>query len=158
MTDLPTENVQSYPRPPALEPVTQTLRLAVDGVEVARTDAALRICETHHPPSYYLPPDALAPGLLRDAGGGSWCEWKGRAAYFDVMGGAGPILRGAWAYPAPTARFARLAGHVAFYLSDRVRGWVGDTEATPQPGGFYGGWVTPNLTGRIKGPPGTGHW
>lgn len=158
MPDLPVENVQSYPRPPVLEPLARTLRLVVDGVVVAQTDAALRICETHHPPSYYLPPEALAPGLLRAAGGGSWCEWKGRAAYFDVMGQAGPITRGAWAYPAPIPRFAALAGHLAFYLSDRVRGWIGETEATAQPGGFYGGWVTPNLTGRIKGPPGTSHW
>jgi uncharacterized protein (DUF427 family) len=158
MTDLIPEDVQSYPRPPALECVPQRIRLLVDGVTVADTTNAWRVCETHHPPTYYLPPADLAPGLLRPAGGGSMCEWKGRASYFDVIGKDGPIPRAAWAYAAPTGRFAAIAGHVAVYLSSRVQGWVGDTRATPQPGGLYGGWVTPNLTGRIKGPPGTGHW
>jgi uncharacterized protein (DUF427 family) len=141
-----------------LEPVPQAIRLTVDGVDVAVTQAAWRVCETHHPPSYYLPADAFAPGFLRPAAGGSFCEWKGRATYFDVIGAQGPIPRAAWAYPSPTAGFAAIAGHVALYLSDRVKAWVGDTPAAPQPGGFYGGWVTPNLSGRIKGPPGTTHW
>jgi len=158
MTALRPENVQSYPRPPLCEPVPQVVRLAVDGVTVAETDAAWRVCETHHPPTYYLPQAALAPGLLRPAGGGSWCEWKGGATYFDVLGTGGALPRAAWSYPSPTTAFAGLAGHVAFYLSDRVRGWVGGIAASPQPGGFYGGWVTPNLSGRIKGPPGTTHW
>ena len=36
--------------------------------------------------------------------------------------------------------------------------WVGDLRVIPQPGNFYGGWVTPNLDGQIKGAPGTQHW
>ncbi len=158
MTPLPVENVQSYPRPPLLGPVGLPVRLAVDGVTVAETQAAWRVCETHHPPAYYLPREALAPGLLRAAAGGSVCEWKGRAVYFDVIGRLGPIMRGAWSYPVPTVGFAPIAGHVAFYLSDRVEGWVGATQARPQPGGFYGGWVTPDLAGRVKGAPGTEGW
>jgi uncharacterized protein (DUF427 family) len=158
MTPLAPEDVQSYPRPPRLDPVPQTIRLEVDGLPLVTTTTAWRVCETHHPPTYYLPPEAFPEGVLRPSPGGSFCEWKGRAAYADVIGAKGPILRAAWFYPAPTPAFAPIAGHVAVYLSARIRGWLDDTEAQPQPGGFYGGWVTPNLSGRIKGPPGTTHW
>jgi uncharacterized protein (DUF427 family) len=152
------ENVEDYPRPPAIGPVGLTVRLVVDGETVAETAEAWRICETHHPPGYYLPRRALRPGLLGEAQGGSFCEWKGRAVYFDVIGRGGPVRRGAWSYPAPAPSYAAIAGHVAFYLSERVQGWVGTQQALPQPGRFYGGWVTPNLTGRIKGAPGTLGW
>jgi len=158
MAELPAEDVQTYPRPPALGRVGLPVRLVVDGMTVADTTAAWRVCETHHPPTYYLPREALAEGLLREAPGGSFCEWKGRAVYFDLIGREGPIPRGAWSYPRPAATYAPIAGHLAFYLSDRVAGWVGGTRAQPQPGGFYGGWVTPNLAGRIKGTPGTEGW
>jgi hypothetical protein len=60
-------------------------------------------------------------------------------------------MRAAWTYDRPTARFAALAGHLAFYagLMDEV--WVGDLRVIPQQGDFYGGWITPNLDGQIKG-------
>jgi hypothetical protein len=55
MTDLPRENVQSYPRPPALEPVPQRIIIRLGGALVADTTCALRVLETHHAPTYYLP-------------------------------------------------------------------------------------------------------
>jgi uncharacterized protein (DUF427 family) len=158
MSALPVENVQTYPRPPFIAPVVAPIRLMVDGIFVAETTAALRVCETHHAPCYYIPPGDIADGLLRPGGGRSWCEWKGTASYFDLMGASGNIQRGAWTYLHPREQFAAISGAVGFYLSDRVRGWVDGIEATPQPGNLYGGWVTPNLTGQIKGPPGTRHW
>jgi hypothetical protein len=36
--------------------------------------------------------------------------------------------------------------------------WVGDERATPQPGRFYGGWVTSRIVGPIKGEPGSHGW
>lgn len=157
MTDLPRENVQAYPRPPALQPVPQRLVIRHGGAVVAETTRGLRVLETHHAPSYYLPPaDIAAP--LRPAAGSSFCEWKGVARYYDVMTDAGPRLRAAWAYDTPTPGFAALAGHIAFYAGKFDEVWVGDTRVRPQPGDFYGGWVTPNLDGRIKGGPGTQHW
>ena len=77
---LPRENVQDYPRPPALEPVGQTLRVVLGGEEVARTDAAFRVLETHHAPTYYIPPGDVREAAMQPAGGGSFCEWKGRAS------------------------------------------------------------------------------
>jgi len=157
MTDIPRENVQSYPRPPALEPVPQRITIRLGGVLVADTTRALRVLETHHAPSYYVPPDDIHASL-RTAQGSSFCEWKGVARYFDVIAGGKTSLRAAWTYDRPTARFAALADHLAFYAGLMDEAWVGDLRVIPQPGDFYGGWVTPNLDGQIKGAPGTRHW
>lgn len=157
MTDLPRENVQSYPRPPRLEPVPYRLRVGLGGAVVADTDRALRVLETHHAPSYYLPIGDVQ-ATLRPVSGTSFCEWKGMARYFDVIAGGKAAPRAAWAYDRPTAGFAALAGHVAFYAGLMDEAWVGGVRVVPQPGDFYGGWVTPNLEGRIKGAPGTRHW
>jgi uncharacterized protein (DUF427 family) len=157
MTDLLRENVQSYPRPPALEPVPQQIRILLGGAVVAQTTRALRVLETHHAPSYYLPPgDIMA--TLRPAQGSSFCEWKGVARYVDVIAGGKTATRAGWCYDRPTADFAALAGYVAFYGGLMDEAWVGDLRVVPQPGNFYGGWVTPNLDGQIKGAPGTQHW
>ena len=157
MTDLPRENVQTYPRPPRLEPVPQRIRVVLSGATVAETGGALRVLETHHAPTYYLPPGDVQ-ATLRSASGTSFCEWKGVARYFDVIAGGKTAPRAAWTYDRPTSGFTALAGYVAFYagLMDEV--WVGNLRVMPQPGDFYGGWVTPNLEGRIKGAPGTRHW
>ncbi|SFK81119.1 Uncharacterized conserved protein, DUF427 family [Loktanella salsilacus] len=157
MTDIPRENVQSYPRPPALEPVPHRITIRFGGLLVADTTRALRVLETHHAPSYYVPPDDIR-AALRTAEGSSFCEWKGVARYLDVIAGGKTSMRAAWTYDRPTARFAALAGHLSFYagLMDEV--WVGDLRVIPQQGDFYGGWITPNLDGQIKGAPGTRHW
>lgn len=157
MTVLPRENVQSYPRPPALEPVPQRIVVRLGGVLVAETTRALRVLETHHAPTYYLPPEDIQ-ATLRPASRRSFCEWKGVARYFDVLAGSATAPMAAWAYDTPTARFAALAGYVAFYAGLMEEAWVGELRVIPQPGDFYGGWVTPNLDGRIKGAPGTQHW
>ena len=157
MIELARENVQSYPRPPSLEPVPQRIRVRLGGVVVAETNRALRVLETHHAPSYYLPADDIR-ATLRPVQGSSLCEWKGVARYFDVVAGGKTASRAAWAYDRPTARFAALAGCVAFYAGLMDEAWVGDLRVVPQSGDFHGGWVTPNLDGRIKGAPGTQHW
>ena len=157
MTDLPRENVQSYPRPPTLERVPQRIIVRLGGALVADSSRALRVLETHHAPTYYLPLQDIH-ATLRPAQGSSLCEWKGVARYFDVLAGTATAPRAAWAYDHPTARFADLAGLVAFYAAQMDEAWVGNARVIPQPGNFYGGWVTPNLDGRIKGAPGTQHW
>ena len=163
------ESVWDYPRPPALEPVDREIVVEFGGVEIARTtaeDPAYRVLETSHPPVYYLPPAAFGPGTLRPAGGGSFCEWKGQAAYFDLVVPADRAADGvehlaaakAWSYPDPTDRFAAIRDHVALYAHAVDRCTVGGVEVTPQPGGFYGGWITPDVVGPFKGGPGTWGW
>jgi uncharacterized protein (DUF427 family) len=157
MTEMLRENVQSYPRPPALEPVPQRIMIWLGGAVVAQTTGALRVLVTHHAPSYYLPTEDIQ-ATLRPVQGSSFCEWKGVARYFDVISGGKIAARAAWCYDSPTAGFAALAGYVAFYAGLMEKAWVGDLRVIPQPGDFYGGWVTPNLDGQIKGAPGTRHW
>ena len=152
------ESVWDYPRPPRLEPVPERVRVVFDGEVVAETTEAWRVLETSHPPTYYLPRVSIRAGTLDPAGGGSVCEWKGRAVYFDVVGPRGRAERAAWAYPCPTPAFAPVAGHVAFYAGRMDACYVGEERVTPQPGGFYGGWVTERIVGPFKGEPGTADW
>lgn len=157
------ESVWDYPRPPAL--VTSTKRVVVrapgdDGAVVAETTAAMRVLETSHPPTWYLPPDAVTPGALRrSAARSTMCEWKGGATYWDVVGpgDAGVLEAVAWSYEDPTPGFAALAGYVTFYPS-RLVCTVDDERVRPQEGGFYGGWVTDDVVGPFKGAPGTWGW
>lgn len=153
------ESVWDYPRPPALvsDPREVVVRLA--DVEIARTHDAIRVLETSHPPTFYLPRRDVDMTLLRRAGGGSRCEWKGEASYFDVVVGAPPNRltreRAAWSYERPFDDALVLAGHVAFY-ANAVEAFVDGERARPQPGGFYGGWITSELAGPFKGAVGTG--
>jgi uncharacterized protein (DUF427 family) len=155
--DLPSENVHDYPRPPALEPVAQRLLIRLGGIVAADTTQGFRVLETHHAPTYYLPPSDVA-AELRPASGRSLCEWKGQARYFDVICGGVTAPRAAWCYPDPTPRFRPIAGYLAFYAGAMDACFVGAARVLPQPGSFYGGWVTPNLQGVAKGAPGTEHW
>lgn len=152
------ESVWDYPRPPRLEPEPRRITVVFAGVTVADTTAAWRVLETSHPPTYYLPPADVDPLCLRPADGRSFCEWKGLASYLDVTASGRVAPVAAWTYPEPTAAFAALAGHVAFYCAAMDRCTVGGEAARPQPGGFYGGWVTSWVVGPFKGPPGTLGW
>jgi uncharacterized protein (DUF427 family) len=151
--------VWDYPRPPRLEATTNHIEVVLGGQVVARTDAALRVLETSHPPTYYLPRSCFDDGVLRPvAGGGSFCEWKGQASYFDLVGGDVVARRAAWHYPTPTASFADIVDHVALYPGAVERCTVDGEAVRAQPGGFYGGWVTSSVVGPFKGEPGTMFW
>ena len=152
------ENVQDYPRPPALEPVSDRLSVVLNGIEVAATARGFRVLETHHAPTYYFPPEDVRQGVLRASAGRTLCEWKGVARYFDVIAEPREELRAAWCYPTPTRAFAPMAGYVAFYPGQMDACFVGELRVLPQPGSFYGGWLTPNLDGIVKGGPGTEGW
>ena len=153
------ESVHDYPRPPRLEPVSQRIRVVLGGVVVAETVRAQRVLETTHPPVYYVPSEDVLAGSLQPSGGGtSFCEWKGSASYFDVVGGAERAERAAWSYPEPSPGFEPIRDAVAFYCAPMDACFVGEEQATPQPGGFYGGWVTSWIEGPFKGSPGTHGW
>jgi uncharacterized protein (DUF427 family) len=152
------ESVWDYPRPPRLEPVTARLTVVLGGDTVADTTSGYRVLETSHPPNYYFPPADVAPGALERAKGASFCEWKGRAHYFSVRGGGMVAHEGAWGYDEPSEAFRLIAGYVAFYASRMDACFVDGEPVTPQPGGFYGGWITADVVGPFKGGPGTRGW
>ena len=152
------ESVWDYPRPPRLERVPQRLRVIFGGFAIADTVSGWRVLETSHPPTYYFAPGDIAGdvlGLPRRAG---ICEWKGRAVLLDVSAGGRRAEGAAWAYPDPTPGFRAIAGFVAFYAGPMEACLVGETRVEPQPGGFYGGWITPEVVGPFKGGPGTMGW
>ncbi|MEM6295724.1 MAG: DUF427 domain-containing protein [Myxococcota bacterium] len=152
------ESVWDFPRPPRLEAWGERVRIEFGGREIANTTAALRVLETSHPPTYYIPPADVDPEVLRRAPGASMCEWKGTAAYFDVVVGEHVATKSAWAYPDPFEDFAEVRDHLAFYCAAMDACWVGEHRAQPQPGGFYGGWVTAHVVGPFKGGPGSAGW
>ena len=152
------ESVWDYPRPPRVEATGRRLRVIVAGHVVADTVRAHRVLETSHPPVYYLPRADVDAACLRQAPGTTGCEWKGTARYFDVVVGDVIRPRAAWSYPHPTAGMEPIRDAVAFYAALVDECWVDDEIATPQPGGFYGGWVTRDVVGPFKGGPGSMGW
>jgi uncharacterized protein (DUF427 family) len=163
----PIESVWDYPRPPRLEPTPSHIRILHHGILLADTTRALRILETSHPPVFYIPPADLALQFLHPSPRrGSFCEFKGVATYWTID--VSPALASApasasspdaaWSYAQPTASYAALRNHLAFYAS-RVDECTVDGELVlPQPGDFYGGWITSRIKGPFKGPPGTLGW
>jgi len=153
------ESAWDYPRPPRVEAVPERIRVVVDGVLVADSTAALRVLETSHPPSYYLPPRDVRTDLLVRSPRSTVCEYKGRAGYRTLVLASGREVRDvAWLYPAPAAGYEALADHLSFYASRVDEAWVGDERVVPQAGDFYGGWITSGVVGPFKGEPGTGGW
>ena len=151
-------SVWTFPRPAIAEHSAAHVRIEHAGQIIAESHASVRTLETSHPPSYYIPPHDIAPGLLRRASGSSFCEWKGSALYWDVVIGDLVLPRVGWSYPDPTARFAMLRDHVAFYAGPFDRCSVDGATVVPQPGTFYGGWITPDFAGPFKGGPGSAGW
>lgn len=152
------ESVWAYPRPPRLERTARRIEIVLGGVTVADTTAAFRVLETSHPPTYYLPKDAFLPGVLSPAPGRSVCEWKGPATYWTLSAGGRVAEAAGWSYERPTPPFRDLAGHVAVYAGRMDECRVDGEVVTPQPGGFYGGWITSDVVGPFKGEPGTLGW
>ncbi len=150
------ESVWDYPRPPRIEADVRRVLVSAEGAPLAETDRALRVLETASPPTFYLPFDSVDFLLLTEVSGSSWCEWKGAARYWALSSDSGgrPV---AWDYPKPRARFLRIRDHLSFYPG-RVDCFVDGQRVEPQPGGFYGGWITPEIVGPFKGDPGTGQW
>jgi uncharacterized protein (DUF427 family) len=156
------ESVWDFPRSPRVEDVAAHVRVVAFGRMIADTTRAIRIVETASAPSYYIPADDCATDLLVRTDDWTLCEWKGIAFAYDLVSDDKTIADAAWSYPEPLtdlgAGYERIAGYVAFYAAKVDACFVGDEQVRPQGGGYYGGWITSNLTGPIKGDPGSGNW
>lgn len=151
------ESVWDYPRPPRAVPDAREVIVRWRSFEIARTRSAVRVLETAHPPSFYLPWTDVDRTLLHAATGTSFCEWKGPASYWSLVDGPERLDRVAWSYPSPLSGAEVFADRVAFYPAS-LECLVGGHRVVPQPGGFYGGWITPELAGPFKGEPGSSAW
>ena len=152
------ESVWDYPRPPRVEPVHARVTIELGGHLIAESTRAMRVLETSHPPAFYLPPEDFVDGALKPATGSSFCEFKGNASYYDIVGG-GTVAAGAgWYYVSPSRGFEAIAGFVSVYPGRMDRCTVDGELVTAQEGGFYGGWITANVVGPFKGATGTWGW
>ncbi|MBA2408356.1 MAG: DUF427 domain-containing protein [Gammaproteobacteria bacterium] len=151
------ESVWDYPRPPRIERDTREVVVRVGETVIARSNRSLRVLETASPPTFYLPPQDPHAEFLTPSAGGSHCEWKGEARYWSVVIAEQRLESIAWSYPHPLPGFESLAGYCSFYPA-RIECYVDSARVQPQPGRFYGGWVTPELVGPFKGEPGTEGW
>ena len=150
-------SVWDFPRPPRLVHDAREVVIAWNGVEIARTRNAVLVLETSHPPSFYIPWADVNRALLVPSRGSSFCEWKGPASYWSLVNGAQSLPGVAWSYPKPLPGAEALADCITFYPAN-LTCTVGVEKVTPQPGGFYGGWITPELVGPFKGDAGTQSW
>ncbi len=152
------ESVWDYPRPPAIVPDEREVVVSFRGIEIARTTRAVRICETASPPTFYLPAPDVAAVYLRRSDGQSFCEWKGQATYWSLALPEHPVQDNVgWSYAQPFPEFDAIRGYFSFYPA-HVDCYVDGHMVKPQPGGFYGGWITPEIVGPFKGEAGTAGW
>ena len=147
-----------YPRPPRLETTTERIVIEFGGSVIAESTTAVRVLETSHPPVYYVPIDDFVAGALATAEGSSLCEYKGVAAYYDVVSGRHRAQRAGWTYPSPTLGFEALRTRVAIYPGAMDRCQIDGEVVKAQEGDFYGGWITSRIVGPFKGAPGTWGW
>jgi uncharacterized protein (DUF427 family) len=152
------ESVWDYPRPPRVERCDRRVRVVVEDIVVAESDRALRVLETSSPPTIYVPREDVRGEHLRRAEGKTVCEFKGTASYHDVVVGERVVESAAWSYRRPNDRYSELRDHVAFYAGRVDEAYLDDEAVTPQPGEFYGGWITEELDGPFKGGPGSAGW
>ena len=152
------ESVWDYPRPPVIEPTTKRVRVVFNGIVVADTTNAFRYLETSHPPTYYIPRTDIASGYLTASSSTTVCEYKGVARYVGLSVRDRSAADAAWYYRPPATPFEALADHLAFYPQKVDECTVDGVVVEPQPGGFYGGWITPDVVGPFKGSPGTLGW
>jgi uncharacterized protein (DUF427 family) len=152
------ESVWDYPRPPRVEPVRLVVRVEFGGRVIAESHRAVRVCETSSPPAYYVPPADVDLSCLLPSSRTSFCEWKGVAGYWTVRRGERVAKDAAWSYPNPDPGYEQIRDYLSFYPRRMDACYVGADRVTPQPGFYYGGWVTPNLVGPFKGVPGSEKW
>jgi len=152
------ESVWDYPRPPRLERTDRQITVVHAGMTIVDSDHCWRMLETSHPPVYYVPRADIAPGVLVAASQQTYCEFKGVASYWDLVVGSERVPDAAWSYENPTPAYTGLTGALAFYPGRVDTCLVAGEQVEVQPGDFYGGWITSDITGPFKGSPGTSGW
>ena len=152
------ESVWDYPRPPSVVPDDREVVVILGDQEIVRTTSAVRVLETSHPPTFYVPVTEIADGILSPTSRTTICEFKGAASYWDVVAGGVRSPASAWGYERPRPGYESLTGMVAFYPGHMDSCTVGGETVAAQAGDFYGGWITPEIEGPFKGAPGTMGW
>lgn len=145
------ESVWDYPRPPSLEDTDAHIQIIFNGKTIVDSLRAKRVLETSHPPNYYIPPSDIRMEYLKEEQGYSFCEWKGRALYLTLEVNGKKAIKAAWYYPDPYLPFQSIRNYIAFYAGRVDACYVNGEKVRPQPGKFYGGWITSHVVGPFKG-------
>ncbi|MBK8434646.1 MAG: DUF427 domain-containing protein [Chloroflexi bacterium] len=152
------ESVWDYPRPPRLEPTSKRLQIVFNGQTIADTNRGYRFLETSHPPTYYIPPADVQMQFLRRTTQNSICEWKGQAGYYSIEVDGKTAENVAWFYATPNPAYAAIKDYLCFYAQHMDACYVAGELVVPQPGGFYGGWITQDICGPFKGEADSWWW
>lgn len=152
------ESVWDYPRPPKLEKVNSTVEVFFAGRRIASSNNALRILETSHPPTIYIPPEDIEKDVLIKSDQTTFCEWKGKGNYYHLESGSQRVENAAWYYPEPKKSYRELKDHLSFYPSKVEACFINGEKVEAQAGDFYGGWITSKIVGPFKGAPNTFGW
>jgi uncharacterized protein (DUF427 family) len=156
---LSAESVWDYPRPPAVVPCERHVRVELADLVIADSRAALRVLETSHPPTIYLPPaDVLCELLVESAARATFCEFKGNATYYDLVVDDKRCPAVCWSYLDPAPGYEALRNYFSFFPARVDAAWLDDERVQPQESAFYGGWITSDVVGPFKGAVGTTHW
>jgi uncharacterized protein (DUF427 family) len=151
------ESIWDYPRPPICVEDSREVIVSFGDMVVAKSNSAYRILETASPPTFYIPPADVNLDLLAQSSGSSFCEWKGAATYWSLPDAGNAGTNVGWSYQSPTSNFEVIKDYLSFYPA-KLQCTVAGEIVRPQPGGFYGGWVTNEIIGPYKGEPGTAGW
>ena len=152
------ESVWDYPRPPRVEPTSKHILVLFNGETIAETREAIRILETSHPPTYYVPPEDVRLEYLVPTTRRTLCEFKGAANHYTIRVGERVSENAAWSYPEPLPSYEAIRGYMAFYPARVDACYVDGERVLAQEGDFYGGWITSDISGPFKGGPGTTGW
>jgi len=125
-----------------------------------RLTAGSSVCEFKGPAEYY---DVLGGGRTHDSDDPQGYPNAGTTSVADAFGvtAVSPEVvakKAAWRYPKPWAGFEAIADRVALYVPQMDSVTVDGIDVEPQPGSFYGGWITPDVVGPFKGIPGSMGW
>lgn len=105
--------------------------------------------------AYYLPPSSIIAPLAKTARR-TYCEWKGHATYHAITHPTTgeTVQNKVWSYEKPTEGFVAIKDYLSFYANAPWECYVDGEKVQPQPGDFYGGWVTSDIDGIVKGQNG----
>jgi uncharacterized protein (DUF427 family) len=152
------ESVWDYPRPPRVERCSKHIEIFFNGVRIADSHKSMRVLETSHPPVYYLPPEDVHMEFLLVSSNITFCEWKGTAHYHHLQVKEKVVEDVVWYYPDPAPGYDLIRNYLAFYPAPMDICLVDGEKVVPQPGDFYGGWITRDIVGPFKGEPGSWNW
>lgn len=158
MTEKSIESVWDYPRPPRLEAFKGVVQVIERGMTIAESTNSFRVLETSHPPVYYIPKEDIAMTYLEKTDKTTYCEYKGKATYWNLNIDGTVIQEAAWSYELPAPIYGAITGYLAFYAEKVDACYVDDEKVIPQEGSFYGGWITSQIKGPFKGAQGTEGW